>query len=236
MAIGGGTSDNTLLEKEAVKLTSLEHPRALFIPTAANDHPGYIKWFIETFGRYNCVTSVLCLATEFVPDNEVAESIQRADLIYLGQGGDPRRVFHEIWPKYRLRERLLAASEKALIVGSSAGAMYLGDYGYGHPLEPDKPYVTKGLGLIPGIVCAHYGNPNRPSREEGLKSKLREKRGSAFAIKDYTALVVFGSEYRVLTSAPTGGVFFMQHIPSRRAPVVTFLSQTDSFDSLQRLI
>lgn len=207
VAIGGGDSSNTQLEHEVARVAEKAHSHALFIPTAAGDNPRYIDWFNKTFSRFGCTTEALLMHAANPSPSDVADAIRGADIIYLGAGGDPRKVYEQIWPRFRIRELLNDARERAVLAGSSAGAMFLGTKGYGQ--NPGEPYLVEGLGVIPGTVCAHYDNPIRGSREAGLKTSLADG-GSAFALKDSTAMIRVGDGFRIRTSDYPGGAFYLR--------------------------
>ncbi len=207
VAIGGTNSKGYPLEHEAVRLACSPHPRALFIPTAANDNPKYVSWFDDFFGKkFGCQTDVLLLAHNTPPYSSAADAIRRAEIIYLGAGGDPRVAYEQIWPRFSISQLLQEALPTTVLAGSSAGAMFLGTKGYGQ--NGDSGYLVEGLGAIPGIVCAHYANPSRPSRETGLRLQMQDG-DLAFALKEDTALIRQGSGLRVMTAALSGGAFLL---------------------------
>lgn len=231
VAIGGTNSRTYPLEYEAVKLAGLRNPRALFIPTAANDNPQYIAWFHDLFGdKFGCVTEALLLADRTPTSTSVADTIRGADIIYLGAGGDPRVAYEQIWPRSNIRPLLEEVRDTTVLAGSSAGAMFLGTKGYGQ--NGDTGYVVEGLGVIPGIICAHYASPSRPSREVGLRLQMQDE-DWAFALKEDTAVIRAGPGIRVMTTTLSGGAFLLR----RRGGVVesTKLAPSASYTPITNL-
>jgi cyanophycinase len=141
-----------------------EAPKAAYIGASNGDEPIFYSLFesaMENIGIYNC------RMIRSSPAEEDALFLDQADLILLA-GGSVERGW-SVMEKTGLRETIVRRYyEGALLVGSSAGAVQMGLYGW--PEDNTSPAgLFKTLTLVPFIVGVH----EERKEWESLKSALR---------------------------------------------------------------
>jgi dipeptidase E len=206
VAIGGGelrTGETLPFDREIVAFTGAPRPRALFIPTASQDAPGYCQTFARVYGeQLGCATDVLRLVAD-PPTTAVArELIAGADLIYVG-GGNTRRML-ETWRRagtdLLLRE---AAAQGTVLCGLSAGALCWFRYGNSDAplLEGDATRRTMridGLGLVDAALCPHL--TSEAFRRDEFSAMMADTPTVGIGLEDHGALQVHGDRYRLLAT------------------------------------
>jgi cyanophycinase len=130
-------------------------PEVVILPTAAAyEHPqravdAAMKWF-AAFGA--TARGLMVLSRRDAENDSFAQQVRQARFLYLG-GGSPlhlRSVLKDspVWSGLSDAWR-----EGAVVAGSSAGAMVLGD----PMVDPRGGALTLGLGLVPNLaVLPHY--------------------------------------------------------------------------------
>lgn len=205
VAIGGGELrdlETLSIDKEIVKWTGKNNPKALFIPTASNDAEGYWETFQEVYGhKLNCRTDVLCLVRDNLSEKEIAQKILEADLIYVG-GGNTQKMIH-IWKENKVDKLLEEAFNRGIVLsGLSAGSICWFKYGHSDALsfseDHDWKYIkVDGLGFLDAFHCPHY---NEDNREQNFP-KMIEKFGEiGIAIENNCAIEFIEEKYRVISS------------------------------------
>jgi dipeptidase E len=226
VAIGGGDmggGETRLLDERIVELTGKDKPRALFLPTASFDGPGYYESFAAAYGGLGCEADVLFLWAGYAPEEieeriqrtkwndfphswefrgtvkEVEDAIAAADLIYVG-GGNTKRMI-EMWKSVGV-DRMLgqAADRGAVLSGLSAGCICWGRYGN------SDAALTEGLGkptmridcldYLPISLCPHMSREG--FRLEEFKAMMRETPGVGIGLDDGCALEYVDGNYRIL--------------------------------------
>ena len=129
------------IDKNIVELSNKENPKMLFIGTASREREGYFEAIKNIYSKLGC--QVDCLK---MTDSNIKEKILSSDIIYVG-GGNTRFMLSE-WEKVNLKEYLLEAYNKGIIIsGFSAGAYCWFKYNY---------EMIEGFGIIDAISCVHY--------------------------------------------------------------------------------
>lgn len=158
----------------------------LVVPTAAAyEHPERAvaaaeSWFTKLGGR---ARGLPVLGRSDAQDPANADTARSARFIYLG-GGSPlhlRSVMKSspVWDA--IRE---AWTSGAVLAGSSAGAMVLGD----PMVDPRGGAYTLGLGLIPQVaVVPHYGSWSR--EKAGRTVRLASAGVVVAGIEEHTGLI-----------------------------------------------
>lgn len=126
------------------------------LPTAAAyEHP---ERAVETargwFGRIGApVRPLMVLSRRDAEDPDNVEAARRARFVYLG-GGSPLHL-RSVLKDSPVWDALVAAwREGAVVAGSSAGAMVLGD----PMVDPRGGALTIGLGLLPGLAVMPHSD------------------------------------------------------------------------------
>jgi cyanophycinase len=127
----------------------------LVLPTAAAyEHPQRaVDTAKEWFAGFGAVASgLMILSRRDAMDPGAADRLRHAGMIYLG-GGSPMHLRSVLKDTPAWEAVVEAWRGGAVLAGSSAGAMVLGD----SMVDPRGGALTLGLGLIPGIaVMPHY--------------------------------------------------------------------------------
>jgi cyanophycinase len=132
--------------------------RMSIIPAAAapdnnHHHAGQqgVKWFKE-LGAAN-VCSLPLIDYKSANDADVVKALRQSKIIYL-LGGFPRHLAQSLAGSESWTAILAAHQSGAIIAGSSAGAMVLGDQFY----DPYEKKLLTGLGLIAGACILPHHN------------------------------------------------------------------------------
>ncbi len=220
VAIGGGDMGKRKtfsIDRRIVALTGRRRPRALMIPTASGDAPKSAGIFERIYGRgLGCRCEVLYLLGDPPSRRAVRETIDRADLVYVG-GGNTLKMMRR-WTFLGVDRALRAAYRRgAVLSGASAGAICWFDNGhsdsmrgYGHK---KWSYIrVSGLGLIAGTVCPHFHHKDR--RRE-FRKMIRRLGGLGIALDDGCALEVVDGQFRILTSMRGAGAWTLHKAAGR---------------------
>ncbi len=145
-------------DRRALSLAGGNHTRVVIIPAAAapdNNHhqagQNGVKWF-QTLGADNIVAPPL-IDRQSADDPAIVDMIRRAKLIYF-LGGFPDYLAETMAGSTSWKAVTETFREKAVIAGSSAGAMVLCEYYY----SPSSKTVRNGLKLIPGACVLPHHN------------------------------------------------------------------------------
>lgn len=155
--------DNVLVE-----MTGIERPNVLIIPTAAAaERPmlaaeNGIRQFDLMGAR---ATSLMVLNSADANDEELTSAVDSTDIIYL-TGGNPAHLLEVLRGSLMLRRMLDAVGRGAILAGSSAGAMVMGD-------RMRFRQWTDTLGVVPGVaVLPHHerASKSQTSREVSVQT------------------------------------------------------------------
>jgi peptidase E len=183
----------------ALELSGRERPRVLFILTASGDDPQYLAAMYSALAETQCDVDHLALFPQ--PNRDVNESIDKADVIWVG-GGSVANLL-ALWRLHGVDSALLRAWENGTVLGGvSAGSICWHVGGptdsFGKELKP----VTDALGFLP------YGNGVHYDSEEQRRPLLHELVASgtlpeSYATDDRVAIVYRGTEpVEVVTDVP----------------------------------
>lgn len=211
IAIGGGDirKGQTLsIDQEIVRLANKANPKLLFIPTASDDHAGYITSITQYFQNLGCQVDSLCLISNRPESHEIANKILGADIIYVG-GGNTLKMMN-LWRKLGVDKLLTQAHQVGTVMcGVSAGSICWFNFGNSDSRKfknPNADYIkVTGLRLIEALHCPHYDSES--TRKASLKKMLKNYRDIAIALEDGAALEIVGQNYRILTSQPNAKAY-----------------------------
>lgn len=174
-------------------------PTVIVLPTAAagEDPEDWALRGVEHFVRLGARSvALMVLAREHAEDPENVRLIERADLLYIS-GGKTARLLDALEGSPLWRGFLLARQAGAWLVGSSAGAMALGDWALVHRPEDGHGTPTQwtpGLGMLQGYaVVPHY---DRWVEGPGLVEQIRAA-CTVFGIDEDTAILLDEGRARV---------------------------------------
>jgi dipeptidase E len=190
------------IDEEIIKLTGKSHPKALLLPTASKDHPGYFETFQRYYGKMlGCKVDALYLVKEKLSYEEIRKKILESDIIYVG-GGNTLNMM-KLWRKLGVDKILKEAYENGKVLcGVSAGSICWFNYGQSDSwksVNPKNPYIrVRGLELIPALHVPHFSK--EPKRRKDLKSIMKRTSGFALALEDCVALEVVDDKYRLISS------------------------------------
>jgi dipeptidase E len=210
VAIGGGeirTRGTADIDREIIRLSTREHPKILFIPTASSDSQRYCRRFAEHFGGFlKCKTDVLFLLETRRSIQEIERKIFSADIIYVG-GGNTLYMMR-VWRRLGVDKLLRKAYQDGIVLaGISAGAICWFDSGHSDSMSfynaRNWKYINvKGLGLIPGVHCPHYNSMTRGvPRRRAFREMIRKIGGTGIALENNCAIEFIDDRfYRVISS------------------------------------
>lgn len=157
-AMGGGgfsmESDNPLLDKYVLSLSTKPKPKICFLGTASGDSQDYINRFYRAFEKLECSPSHLSLFKPFTSD--IASFLLKQDIIYVG-GGNTKNML-VLWREWGLDKVLAEAYEKGIILaGLSAGSICWFEQGL---TDSTGGQITKlnCLGFLRGSNCPHFNS------------------------------------------------------------------------------
>lgn len=212
VAIGGGELDQHEtynIDAEIVKLTDKENPKALFIPTASDDAPGYCDSFQQIYGdELGCEVDFLLLIDNSLTREEIAAKISQADLIYVGGGNTGRML--AIWRETQVDEMLLEAYNKGTVLsGISAGSICWFEHGHSEISVPESQdeydYIKlDGLGILKGFHCPHFNEYERPI---SFPEMVQETEDMGIAIENKCAILFKDNEYKVMKTADNANAY-----------------------------
>lgn len=204
IGIGGGSLQlgQTLpLDRAILELTGKDRPRVLFIPTASDDDPAYVREFHTIYrGCLGADTDSLLLWSQ--PEAS-EEKIVWADAVYVGGGNTRKMVAY--WRKLGIDRILDERSRAGLVLsGLSAGLnCWFRDCNSDAPQYEGVPGVltdrVEGLGFVPLTVCPHYDG--EPFRRPEFRKMMAGICGRGLGLEDGCAIQVRGDAYRILACA-----------------------------------
>lgn len=238
VVIGGGelVDFETLeIDREVVRLTHKEKPKALFIPTASSDAPGYCDTFNKVYGDIlGCVTSHLLLATHNYTPEEIKTLIMSADLIYVG-GGNTRKML-EIWKDTGVDTLLKEAHSAGIVLaGLSAGSICWFEYGHSDievlDEQGDTIYIKlEATGILPGIHCPHY---NEDRRTEDFSHKVKDGGIPGIAVDNNCAIIYKDNEYKVMSTRDEAKAYLVKD--SEQGVKITKIEEHPVYKPLREL-
>jgi cyanophycinase len=199
--IGSGEFTPAMTDVDREILASIgPRPRVVILPTAAaGEQPeDWAARGVAHFLRLGASsTGLLVLERAHAEAKEYMGIMELADLLYIS-GGKPRRLLEALEASPLWRAFLLARSRGAWLVGSSAGAMALGDWTLVHrPGDGDGTPTewSPGLGMLQGMaVVPHF---DAWVEAEDLTAQICGA-CSVFGIDEDTALLLERGRARVL--------------------------------------
>lgn len=198
--VGSGEFTPAMAEIDREILASIgPSPTVAILPTAAagEDPQDWALRGVEHFWRLGARSvGLMVLERAHAEDPDNVEVIRRADLLYIS-GGKTARLLEALEGSPLWRGFLLAREAGAWLVGSSAGAMALGDWALVHRLEDGHgtPTLwTPGLGILQGYaVVPHY---DRWTEADGLVASIAGA-CTVFGIDEDTAVLLDGGRAHV---------------------------------------
>jgi dipeptidase E len=212
VAIGGGElnkHETYAIDAEIVKLTAKEKPKALFIPTASGDAPGYYHSFKKIYGdELHCDVDSLLLIDNNITREEIIDKINQADLIYVG-GGNTRRML-EIWREHHVDHLLLEAYNNGTVLsGISAGSICWFEHGQSESSiadgTGDKEFIKlDALGILKGFHCPHF---NEGLRSSSFSEMIEGSDEIGIALDNQCAIIFNDDQYKVVTTVDDANAY-----------------------------
>ncbi len=198
--VGSGEFTSTMAEIDREILGSIgPSPSVVILPTAAagEDPEDWALRGIEHFWRLGARSvALMVLERAHAHDPENVEAIKHADLLYIS-GGKTGRLLEALEGSPLWEGFLLARQAGAWLVGSSAGAMALGDWSLVHRPEDGDGTPTQwmpGLGILQGFaVVPHY---DAWTEADDLTAQMVAS-CTVLGIDEDTALLLEGTHARV---------------------------------------
>ncbi|TML79688.1 MAG: hypothetical protein E6G04_04950 [Actinobacteria bacterium] len=198
--VGSGEFTSAMTDIDRQILASIgPAPTVVVLPTAAagEDPEDWALRGVEHFVRLGARSvALMVLAREHAEDPENVRVIEQADLLYIS-GGKTARLLEALEGSPLWRGFLLARQAGAWLVGSSAGAMALGDWALVHRPEDGHGTPTlwmPGLGMLQGYaVVPHF---DRWAEGPGLVEQIKDA-CAVFGIDEDTAILLDEGHCRV---------------------------------------
>ena len=180
-----------IIDQEIVKLAGKENPQMLFVGTASREREGYFEAIKNIYSSLGC--QVDCLK---MTDSNIKEKILNSDIIYIG-GGNTKFMLSE-WEKVNLKEYLLEAYDKGIVLsGFSAGAYCWFKYNY---------EMIEGFGLIDAIICVHYEDKTEEKINE-FYTNVKSNNLPGIALYNGVALRYSENKFEIIKSIKDAKAF-----------------------------
>jgi dipeptidase E len=168
---------------EVLRTTGKKHPKVCLIPTATGDQMGKFLEFADIINRIGGHPNFLMLY--HVPTRDLEDWVMDFDAFFIS-GGNTRNLI-AIWREWELDRMLIKAMQKGAVVsGASAGANCWYEES-SSDFIPGEYNPLKGLGLLKGSYCPHYGDEK--NRRESYMTMVKEGRlKDGYACTDRAAL------------------------------------------------
>lgn len=172
------------IDKNIVKLSGKINPKLLFIGTASKENEIYFNAIKDIYTNFGCNADCLKLS-----DENIREKVLNSDIIYIG-GGNTRFMLSE-WEKVNLKDILIEAYNKGIVVsGFSAGAYCWFEYNY------EK---INGFGLIDAVICVHYDEKSEEKRNEFYET-IKETGLPGIALDNGVAIKYSDNNFEIVKS------------------------------------
>jgi peptidase E len=210
IAMGGGgfsmEPENRLLDDYVLSFARRPKPRVCFVPTAANDDPGYVVRFFDAFPASRAEASWLPLFKR--RDADLRKKLLEQDVIYVG-GGNTANLL-AIWQTHGLYEILREAWVEGIVLcGVSAGAMCWFEAGVTDSFGPALDRLDEGMGFLPGSFCPHYDGEKQ--RRPTFRRLVSEGLPDGWAADDGCALHFVGKAlFEAVSSRPSAQAFYVE--------------------------
>lgn len=170
--LGGGSIADTQninemivrLAKEKLNIADRK-PIALYLPTAAHESKPAINSFMREFGsRLKCKATCAIWSNGEMSRDYIANKFNKADIIYIS-GGD-YLLLKEQFELMSIRDMILNALNRgAIIVGNSAGAVYLSNRSVSDCMQDltGSYVIVEGIGVADVNLIPHAEDPERQS-------------------------------------------------------------------------
>ncbi len=191
--------DRYLIEKYKLKTVAV-------IPTAAGKERDYHKWIdmaLSHFAKLNIeVVAVPIIDSQGSNDDELVGLLDQVDWIFFS-GGSPKYLLDtlkgsKLWDKVIQR-----VNEGALLAGSSAGAMIMGNYLLESPFKAVFSSLPanwdKAFKLVDFTVFPHFNKLKKYNKviSKVIKKAPLEVRNSWIGIEENTALIMDSGGSRI---------------------------------------
>lgn len=184
------------IDKNIVKLSNKENPKMLFIGTASRENEYYFEAIKNIYSKLGCIVECLKMT-----DVNVKEKILNSDIIYVG-GGNTRFMLSE-WEKVNLKEILLDAYNKGIVIaGFSAGCYCWFKYNY---------EMIEGFGIIDAVICVHYEDKSEEKINE-FYSNIKETKLPGIALDNGVAIRYSENGFEIIKSIKDAKAFKITYI------------------------
>lgn len=179
------------IDRTIVNLSKKENPNVLFIGTASRENEYYFNAIKNIFSNLGCKVNSLKMS-----DTNKKEKILDSDIIYIG-GGNTRFMLSE-WEKENLKEILMEAYNKGIVVsGFSAGTYCWFKYNY---------EMIEGFGLIDAVICVHYEDKNEEKINE-FYTNIKETMLPGIALDNGVAMIYKDNSFEIIKSIDTAKAY-----------------------------
>ena len=202
-AIGGHefsrSTGNEALRDYILGMVESDNPRVCLVPTASGDPDDQIGAFARSLGEAGSDPSHLSLFRLEGRARSVRQQLLSQDVIYVG-GGSLLNLL-AIWRTHGLDRIMGEAWERGIVLcGQSAGAMCWFEFGI--TSSTGAASARRGLGLLPGSLCVHYGRD--PERRGAFREAVAFGIPAGYGLDDGAGILFRGTEMAEAVSARPG--------------------------------
>jgi dipeptidase E len=187
VGFGGGNRSSvgapSKLDEYVLELTSRDHPRVLYLPTASADSDSLIVGFYERFSGRSQATHLKLFGAPDAADWR--PRLLQQDVIYVTGGNTVNAL--AIWRAHGVDVALREAWENGIVLcGGSAGMICWFECSVTDSFGPALAPLRDGLGFLPGSACPHYDSEER--RRPIYRQLVASGFPSGFAADDFVGL------------------------------------------------
>ncbi len=204
---GSGEFTDSVNEIDKYLIDKFNLKKVAVIPTAAGMEQDWHKWIdmaVEHFDRLNVdVIKIEAINHQQASNPEIVKKIMEADWIFYS-GGQPDYLFKQLDGSLLWKLTMDKYRSGALLSGSSAGAMIMGNNIIDKPfralIKGGETNWQKTFGIVDYTIFPHY---NRMNRFKSVINKLIANapegvRKSVLGIDEDTALLIEDDEMKKL--------------------------------------
>ena len=192
--------ETMVIDKKIIELTGKQHPVMVFIGAASGDNPAYFTAVKNHFADRLGLKVINLNLTENPNINKFQETINQADIIYVG-GGNVTRLMKTLYDTGTDKMLVDAYNHGVIMSGNSAGGcVWFEFYDNDEDEDFDGTFDTlktkSALGWIPGLFMPHWnkapdtGISKDTVSKESIKNLLIKESKFGYGVDEGAAIMV----------------------------------------------
>ncbi len=182
-----------VMDAELLKMTGIIQPKVIIVPTAAATERPMLaaQHGVQQFEALAAdADSLMAVRVEDANDQNLLAKLDDADVIYF-TGGNPSHLLNVLRESLLLTKMMQALERGAILAGSSAGAMVMGE-------RMRFRQWQDALGIVPGVAVVPHQERSSRGQTMGEVSVETLRGLSVLGIDGATCCVSEGDEWQVL--------------------------------------